>query len=76
MHWTRGCKEIILSIDAHTTSLIYEEDDNSGDDDGIDENYEATIYAILPNIAKHIQSVHSFFLIKSILITFIAQYLQ
>ena len=30
MHWTRGCKEIILSIDADTTFLIY---DGNGDND-------------------------------------------
>lgn len=23
MHWTRGCKEIILSIDAHTTDPLF-----------------------------------------------------
>ena len=41
MHWTRGCKEIILSIDADTTFLIY---DGNGDND---DDYTDTGIAIL-----------------------------
>ena len=33
MHWTRGCKEIILTIDADTTSLIHDQDDTNQQDD-------------------------------------------
>ena len=32
MHWTRGCKEIILSTDADTTFLIYDGNGDTGDD--------------------------------------------
>ena len=41
MHWLRGCKEIILSIDADTTFLIY---DGNGDND---DDYTDTGIAIL-----------------------------
>ena len=33
MHWMRGCREIIPSIDAHTTSLIYVAAKNIREDD-------------------------------------------
>ena len=36
MHWMRGCKEIIPSIDAQTTSLIYVAAKNIREDDDRD----------------------------------------
>ena len=63
MHWTRGCKEIIPTIDADTTSLIHDQDDTNqqddlDDDDGDDDDDEGRGLEMIRNnkgdyCAKH-----------------------